>query len=465
MPGTLEHLIQRVASRDIPPVILVGGNNEFLVEEAFHRIRQEILKSGSGVQLETFPETADLAEVLDSYRTHTLFGGSRLLVLPEVNAFVTAKELAALLAKALGDWRSAKTDKKRDSALAKLLHTLGLVGLDLEARDREIVEVLGVDSSDEPPLLEMLASARERGRKVTRGEGDASLLAEAIGAGGAPGTILLMRSGEIPSNSATVAAIEKAGVVVFLHLSRDNFTSALDSAIKAISDDYGVAFERGAVPALSAQLGIDRVLEDKRSRDIPDLRTAVTEATRLAAYVGRGGRVSARIVGEQVASVEGGQRYEFASLVSEGKIVEAVAKLRDLVTQARREDPKASTDFLYGRYLFSLADEIRQILGVISFCSARQIDPERIPPYNQFKDTLATPMGEYLVQNGLARQRMHPFVLYKKLEAARRYGEMALLEALESIASAEFARKSGGASAEVQIETTVLRLGARGFRA
>jgi hypothetical protein len=291
MPGTLEQLLQRIASHDIPPVILVGGNNEFLVEETFHRIRQEILESDAGIQLEAFPETADLAEVLDSYRTHTLFGGGRLLVLPEVNAFVTAKELAALLAKAIGDWRSAKTDKKRDSSLAKLLHTLGLVGLDLEAGDREIVEVLGVDSSDEGPLLEMLASARERGRRVTRGEGDAALLTEAIAAGGAPGTILLMRSGEIPSGSATVTAIGKAGVVVVRHLSRDNFSAALDSAVKAISDDYGVVFDRGAVSALRAQLGIDRVLEDKRSRDIPDLRTAVTEATRLAAYVGRGGRV------------------------------------------------------------------------------------------------------------------------------------------------------------------------------
>jgi DNA polymerase III delta subunit len=60
---------------------------------------------------------------------------------------------------------------------------------------------------------------------------------------------------------------------------------------------------------------------------------------------------------------------------------------------------------------------------------------------------------------------MHPFVLYKKLEAARRYGETALVAALESVAAAEFARKSGGVSAEIQIETTVLRLGASGPRA
>ena len=61
-------------------------------------------------------QSAPLAAVLDSYRTGSLFGGGRLLIVPEVNAFVSAKELSSLLDKAAADWKSAKTDKKRGSA-------------------------------------------------------------------------------------------------------------------------------------------------------------------------------------------------------------------------------------------------------------------------------------------------------------------------------------------------------------
>ena len=54
--------------------------------------------------------------------------------------------------------------------------------------------------------------------------------------------------------------------------------------------------------------------------------------------------------------------YELGSLFTEGKIIEAVAKLRELVAQARREDPKATVEIHYGRYLFSFADELRQMI-------------------------------------------------------------------------------------------------------
>ena len=44
-----------------------------------------------------------------------------------------------------------------------------------------------------------------------------------------------------------------------------------------------------------------------------------------------GGRVTADVVEREVASVEGGARYELGSPFTEGKIIEAVSKLRDLV--------------------------------------------------------------------------------------------------------------------------------------
>ncbi|HUF17501.1 MAG TPA: hypothetical protein VMS12_05590 [Thermoanaerobaculia bacterium] len=67
--------------------------------------------------------------VLDSFRTRSLFGGQRVLVVPELHAFVSRKEIQGLLDKALSDWKTAKTDRKRISAMAKLLHMLGFAAV------------------------------------------------------------------------------------------------------------------------------------------------------------------------------------------------------------------------------------------------------------------------------------------------------------------------------------------------
>src|SRR5207237_10345228 len=133
------------------------------------------------------------------------FGGARMLVIPEVNAFVSAKELASLYDKAIADWKSAKTDRKRATSAAKLLHVLGLAGADLDMTDRAIADSL--DVSLDAILTDRLAFCRTTGKKATRGEDDAALLMEAIARGGASGTILVLRTGDIPKESATVALI------------------------------------------------------------------------------------------------------------------------------------------------------------------------------------------------------------------------------------------------------------------
>jgi hypothetical protein len=330
---------------------------------------------------------------------------------PEVNAFVSAKELVSLFQKAAADWKSAKTDKKRSSSAAKLLHVLGLAGADLDMTDRQIADALGMPL--DALLADMLAFCRATGKKAGRGEGDAALLTEAIARGGAAGTILLMRAGELPDESSTVDLIDRSGAVVICDITRESFNSALQSAIEEIAEEADVRFDAKAIATMRQRLGIERMLADKFSRDVPDLRLAVSEAERLATLVGAGGRVSADLVEREVSAVEGGARYELASLFSEGKMIEAIGKLRDLVAQARREDSKASVDILYGRYLFPIADELRQTIGIISFARANKIDLTKPVQYNRFKDTIADRLGDYLKANGIVRQKPHPFPLHK----------------------------------------------------
>lgn len=436
-------------------MLLIGGNNDYLSEHAFHQVRDAIVAKNPSISVESYEPGTELAGILDSYRTMSLFGGARLLVVPEVNAFISAKEIASLYDKAIADWKGAKTDRKRASSAAKLLHVLGLAGADFEMTDRAIADALGF--ALDPTLTDMLAFCRTTGRKAGRGEDDAALLMEAIARGGAPGAILLMRTGDVPRDSATIDLIDKHGAVLVADLTREGFNAALEQAIAGVASEANVRFDNNAVARLKQRLGIERMLADKFSRDVPEIRIAVSEAERLATLAGAGGRVTADMVDREIAAVEGGARYELASLFTEGKIIEAVAKLRDLVAQARREDPKAPADIVYGRFLFPIAEELRQLIGIHSFARTHSLNLKAPMQYNRFKDSIADKLGDYLKTFGLARQRPHPFPLHKKWEAARTMSEADLFRALTEIADLDIQRKSGGMPVDLGLETFLLQ--------
>jgi DNA polymerase III delta subunit len=454
MPKPLSAVLTQIEQNQPPRVLLVGGNSEFLSEQAFHEIRDALIAKNPKLALENYEPGTELASILDSYRTGSLFGGARLLVVPEVNAFISAKEIASLYDKAVADWKSAKTDRKRATSAAKLLHVLGLAGCDLDMKDRAIADALNVTL--DATLTDMLAFCRSTGKKAGRGEDDAALLMEAIARGGATGAILLMRTGEVPRDSATIDLIDKVGAVVVADLTRDGFNAALEQAIASMAAEANVKFEQQAVAKLRQRLGIERMLTDKFSKDIPEIRGPISEVERLVTLAGSGGRVTAAMVEREVSAVEGGARYELGSLFTEGKILEAVAKLRDLVAQGRREDPKTPVDMHYGRFLFPLADEIRQMIGIHSWARAHNVNLRQSMQYNRFKDTIADRLGDYLKSHGLVRQRPHPFPLHKKYEAARTYSEADLFRALALVADLEIKRKSGGLPVDVGIETFLL---------
>jgi len=77
-------------------------------------------------------------------------------------------------------------------------------------------------------------------------------------------------------------------------------------------------------------------------------------------------------------------------------------------------------------------------------------------PYTRFKDTIADRLGEYLKANAIVRQKLHPFPLHKKWEAARAHSEAELFDALAAIADLEIKRKSGGIPVDVGMETFLL---------
>src|SRR5205823_5903143 len=155
MPKPLAAVLAQIAEKKIPPVILVGGSSDFLAEDAFGDSRAPTAAGKPGFAAGgNEPGTGPPASHAP-YRPMSLFPAARLIVVSEVNAFVSAKELSSLFDKAVADWKSAKTDKKRSSSAAKLLHVLGLVGADFDMTDKQIATALGV--ALDPILTDMLA--------------------------------------------------------------------------------------------------------------------------------------------------------------------------------------------------------------------------------------------------------------------------------------------------------------------
>ena len=122
----------------------------------------------------------------------------------------------------------------------------------------------------------------------------------------------------------------------------------------------------------------------------------------------------------------------------------------------KRDDPRTPIDIQYGKFLFPLADEVRQMIGIVSFARTQRIDLRAPMSYNRFKDTLADRLGDYLKMYGIVRQKPHPFPLHKKWEAARNQSEASLFAALSELADLDIKRKSGGVPADVGLETFLL---------
>ena len=460
-PGiaSLEQALARVRE-NLPSVILIGGNNDFLVGRAWTSLAETVEQSHPDVQMEHWTEGADLARVAESFRTSTLFSSKRLLLVPEVNAFVTARELDTLVEKAVKGWESARTERKRKTSAAQLMHAIGLIGVRLDLPNAEILEALAA-TTHKKTIAEILEFSRESGGSASRGEGDAAIIGAMVENGGATGTHIALRTGEIPNSSATIDAIDRAGIIIRCDLSRETFNVAFESALDDVASEWEVRFEPAAISTLRELLGIDRILGDKWSKELPDLGLAVSEIRRLAAFAGVGGTVTRSIVAKQIDRREGGARFEVTSLVADGKPIEAVEKLRELVVQAKRDRPATPDEIAFGSFVPMLAEELRVLVAIAAWCRIRGVRSSG--GYNRFKASLADQLLDDLEARGLMKRRLHPFPLFKKFEtvSSGRYGERALVECLRRLSEIEMERKSGGVPVQIGLETALVALDAR----
>jgi DNA polymerase-3 subunit delta len=154
-------------------------------------------------------------------------------------------------------------------------------------------------------------------------------------------------------------------------------------------------------------------------------RTLVNELSKLASYVGQGGRISASVVDLLVQDGQEQNLFAFIDNLSLRRRGTALQGLRSLL-----DEGQAATYIL-----FMLARQVRILLGV------RELAAQRLRP-----DEIATHLGQ------------KPFVVRKALEQARGF-EAGRLEVIhDRLLELDRASKTGRIQADVALELLVLEV-------
>jgi DNA polymerase-3 subunit delta len=153
-----------------------------------------------------------------------------------------------------------------------------------------------------------------------------------------------------------------------------------------------------------------------------DSRTLVTEISKLAAYVGRGGRITPETVDLLVQDSQEHNLFAFIDDLSQRRSSAAMRGLRGLLA-----DGQATTYIL-----FMLMRQARILLGV------HELAAERLRP-----DEIASRLGQ------------KPFVVRKALEQARGFRREELIRLHDMLLSTDRAVKTGRLRPEVALELLV----------
>lgn len=156
-----------------------------------------------------------------------------------------------------------------------------------------------------------------------------------------------------------------------------------------------------------------------------DGRSLVSELGKLAAYVGRGGRITMREVDLLVADDQEQNLFEFIDELGARRRHSALTRLRRLF-----DDGQAAQYIL-----FMIARQVRILLGV------KDLANRRLRP-----DDIATQLGQ------------KPFVVRKAIEQARGFSDADLRLLHQRLLELDHASKTGRADAEAGLELLVAEM-------
>jgi DNA polymerase III delta subunit len=458
--AALKPLLSALVRAPLPPVLLVTGDDDWILAEAVKRCAAAFRGAFAEGEISTYAAPgAKVKEAVDDAATVALFATNRLVVLEATELLrggtVTAEELDALL-------DEAQDARGRDDA-ERALSRLG-------KRAAALAAAAGATEGDASETARKLAG---RVKRAARADEVAELLARAGENEEAVETALA----RLLDYAARASAGDNA---LLLHaLSPDRDHAALAALRRSATAADLLAPDEEARRARLVELGLERAIERKVVVD-PEVFELLLERGRVSArsFLSELDRLidsaeGPRVTAEAAAGLVLDERKEYGSdfvdAVVSRRPLEALRIFERLMVgdsftafrpyggkddAAPRKGPRGEAAFF--PLLGLLAGEIRRVLSVKCALAERGGGGGRRVDYRSFVDRVLP--GLRSPKEGAAPIPLdgHPYVLHKAYLAALDWSLPDLVDALRGLEAIDRGVKGGGGSGPELLEAYLL---------
>ena len=423
-PG-LSALLAEARAGTPRPVYLFEGD-AFLAGRAARELSLILVPEGQrDLNLVELDAATSPGEVAAELLTRGLLGGaaSRKVVLVVEPTFLTGEEGSAeAFARAREMWTQGR---KREAArrLTALVAKAGwraedlLPGASAQKGPALFRSELGVDLGPEEARFVAEAAAFAVEREMKSPKGDASALDAALMRGLPPGQVLVVAAGKVDGRLPLVKRLAAVGRRLSFAIATEGRWGeekpVLRPVVEALLEGTGKDVDAAALSALAERVG-------------GDARTLSSEVEKLALYVGERKRITAADVEALVTRVASDPFFALANAVEARDLEKALKVLERTLADG------ASPLLI----LQSLAGALRRL--VVEGERARRAAGDKLITSFDAWQALVLPR---MAEGELGDKK--PFGLWKKCEAAQRFGRDRLLRGLAELAEADVAIKSG----------------------
>jgi len=464
--AALKPLLSALARAPLPPVLLVTGDDEWVVGEAARRAVAAFREAFAESEVSTYAAPgAKVKDAVDDAATVALFSTNRLVVLEATELLragkVTAEEVDALLDEA--DEARGRPDEER--VLARLAR-----------RGAALASAAGVGGGDAAETARKLTG---RVKRSTRADELAALLA-------------LLPEDEEGSETALERLLDYAARAsagdnaLLVHaLSPDRDHHALAALRRASMAADLSAPDDDARRERLAELGLERaiarnvvvepeVLELLLERGRVSARAFLSELDRLI-DTAEGPRVTAEAAARLVLDEKKEYGSDFVDAVVGRRPIEALRIFERLLAgdsftafrpyggkedPAPRKGPRGESAFF--PLLGLLAGEVRRVLAVKCALSEKGGGGARRADYRTFVDRVLPALRAPKEGAAPVPLEGHPFVLHKAYLAALDWSLPELVDALAGLDAIDRGVKSGTGSGPELMEAYLLARGGAG---
>jgi hypothetical protein len=452
-------------------VFLVRG--ELLLAEPLAVRLAEAMAAARGCPVELRRRPSELGSILADLRTYSLFGGGKVTLVVASAVFADRSAAADLLDEAAEVLPLAGRElgvREREAG-SRLLQALRLFGQAAESAalanlpewalqgGRAYRRAHGERGRGKKQIEELrsgLANLLERALEVGLqgfAEGDLAELGEVLDGGLPPGHALVLAESLAGDDHPLVARLRQRGTLLevgTVEAERRGGWSGLDNVV----DELATATEVGITPDALAELA-RRTLRRADSRGAGVDPEAVgrlgAEYRKLAAQVGRGGRISRRLVEENVADRGEEDVWQILDAVSDGKSAEALLRLRRLLEAS--DDPVAARLSFFSLF----ATYCRHLTAIGGLLAERGV-PANVRAFDPFKNRWAPLLQQELAQGKNPLAGLHPFRLHRAYLAASRLDRRLLDELPWQVLETELQLKGETSDPDVALAALVARV-------